>query len=313
MPIQRVEGLTYGVEDVAAGTKFFEDLGLEKVESGAKGATFRTPTNQSIHVRPMTDASLPSAPESGPTMREALWGVDSKASLEAIGAELSKDREVKRTPDGAIHSRDDSGFAIAFAVADPKPAEAQALRYNAYESSGRVNERIAHRKALKPTRIGHVVYLIPNDDQKHRRSEFYLERLGFKLTDRAKRVGDFMRVGGVADHHSLLMMWVRQKPLKFDHAALEVPHFDDVLASGELMKQRGWKPVWGPGRQSLGSHVFWHFENPCGGEIELFTDMDRFDDSWVAKVWEDATPGGVWSVGDPPAFVQQGRGGPPQH
>jgi hypothetical protein len=311
MPIQRVESLFYGVDDVARGTKYFEDFGVEKVEGGEKGATFRTPTNQFIHVRPMSDASLPSAPESGPTMREAVWGVDSKAALEAIGAELSKDREVKRTADGILHSRDEAGFAIAFGVTNPTPASPEDLNYNAYQTSGRVNRRIEHRTAIKPTRIGHIVYLIPNDDQKLKRSEFYQQRLGFKLTDRAMRVGDFMRVGGTADHHSVLMMWVRQKPLRFDHVAFEMPHFDDVLMSGNLMKERGWKPVWGPGRQSLGSHIFWHFENPCGGEVELFNDMDRFDDSWQPKVWDNQTPGPAWMFGENPAATGFGAPGAP--
>jgi hypothetical protein len=76
------------------------------------------------------------------------------------------------------------------------------------------------------------------------------------------------------------------------------------------MHSRGWKDTWGPGRQSLGSHVFWHFENPCGGEIEFFTDMDRFDDSWQPKVWEDTTPGPVWMIGEGPPELRRGMGPP---
>ena len=55
MTIKRVESLTYGADDPSAGIKFHEDLGLEKVESGANGATFRTPSNQYIHVRKSSD------------------------------------------------------------------------------------------------------------------------------------------------------------------------------------------------------------------------------------------------------------------
>src|SRR3954463_8769185 len=112
MSIQRVESVTYGVADMAAGTKFFDDLGLEKIESGAKGATYRTPTNQFVHVRPMEDASLPKAPEDGPTNRETLWGVDSKESLEKLGAELSQDREGKRTAGGGRQPGGGTRFGI---------------------------------------------------------------------------------------------------------------------------------------------------------------------------------------------------------
>jgi catechol 2,3-dioxygenase-like lactoylglutathione lyase family enzyme len=309
VPIQRIESLTYGVADVALGTRFLEDLGLEKVEAGETGASFRTPTNQFVHLRRMDDPALPAAPESGPTLRETVWGVDSRQSLEAIGADLARDREVKLGADGSLHAHDETGFALGFAVANATRAAPQAPAYNNYESSRRVNERVAHRLAMQPTRIGHVVYLI-RPEGRERASAFYLERLGFRLTDRSVRVGDFMRVQGTADHHSLLLMWIRQKPVRFDHAALEVAGFDDVLASGGHMASRGWKGTWGPGRQSLGSHVFWHFENPCGGEIELFTDMDRFDDDWQPKVWEDATPGPVWTIGEGPAELRRGMAAP---
>ena len=315
MPIQRIESLTYGVEDVATGVRYFEDLGLDKVEGGAAGATFRTPTDQHVFLRRMDDPALPPAPESGPTMREPVWGVDSKATLEAIGAELAKDRDVKATQDGILHSRDETGFAIAFGLANPAPAAPEVPRYNNYDATRRVNERVAHRGRACPTRIGHIVYLIANDANREKASSFYLDRLGFRLTDRSLRVGDFMRVSGPADHHSLLLMWIRQKMVRFDHAALELPGFDDVLATGAYMTGRGWKAGMGPGRQSLGSHVYWHFDNPCGGEIEYFTDMDRFDDSWQAKMWEDRTPGPVWILGEDPAAMMRppsaGGGRPP--
>jgi catechol 2,3-dioxygenase-like lactoylglutathione lyase family enzyme len=299
MAIERIERLTYGVADMAAGVRYFEDLGLKKLDAGASGAEFSTPTNQRVVLRRVDDPSLPRAPESGPTMRETTWGVDSKAALEALGAELSRDRDVKVDAEGTLHSHDVTGFAIAFAVSQPVDAEPAAQGYNQHRSSGRVNQRIPHRKTMTPTRIGHVVYLILPEGREEA-SAFYLDRLGFRLTDRSVRVGDFMRVGGTADHHSLLLMWIRQKLVRFDHAALELPGFDDVLSSGAHMSERGWKPVWGPGRQSLGSHVFWHFENPCGGEIEYFTDMDRFDESWPTTVWEQQTPGAPWMLGDVP-------------
>jgi hypothetical protein len=318
MPIERIETLTYGVADMAEGIRYWEDIGLERIEAGAKGATFRTPTNQYVFLRDMNDASLPKAPESGPTMREPVWGVDSADTLQKIAAELSKDREVKETPDGIIHAHDEIGFAVAFGLTDPRPAEPEAPRYNNYTATRRVNERVTMRGRAKPTRIGHIVYLIANDERKAKASAFYLDRLGFRLTDRAARVGDFMRVQGPADHHSLLLMWIRQRVVRFDHAALELPGFDDVLATGAYMTKQGWKSGMGPGRQSLGSHVYWHFDNPCGGEIEYFTDMDRFDDSWKPVVWDEntRTPGAVWLLGeDPGESIRRATpgGGPPSH
>ncbi len=39
MGIQRVESMTYCVEDMARGVRVFEDWGLAKIEAGADGAS----------------------------------------------------------------------------------------------------------------------------------------------------------------------------------------------------------------------------------------------------------------------------------
>lgn len=307
MSIKRIENVTYGVADMAAGIRFFDDIGLEKVEEGAHGASFRTPVNQFIHLRHLNDVSLPAVPEAGPTLREVVWGVDSKASLDALGAELARDREVKASADGALHTRDETGFAIAFAVSRPVEAIIEPHAQNGFGSTRRLNRRFEKIPKPQPLRLAHVVYLIkPEGGDKA--CDFYLNRVGFKLTDAAGYLGKFMRVPGIADHHSLLFMWVRKIPVKFDHIAFEMKGFDDVMSAGPYMQERGWKPTWGPGRQPLGCHMFWHFDNPCGGEVEFFTDMDRFDDSWEPMIWKDKSPGSPWTLDDQiPKIESQGR------
>ncbi|MBT6292873.1 MAG: glyoxalase, partial [Rhodospirillaceae bacterium] len=42
MAILRPEKIIYGVEDMEAGVRYFEDWGLELVESGETGADFKT-------------------------------------------------------------------------------------------------------------------------------------------------------------------------------------------------------------------------------------------------------------------------------
>ena len=160
MTIKRVESLTYGADDPSAGIKFHEDLGLEKVESGANGATFRTPSNQYIHVRKSSDTSIPTAPEGRNAMVECTWGVDSKQALEALGSELAKDRQVRRDADGTIHTQDETGFNIAFRVSTPDVVNFDPPDINLVTMNGRINkikDRDMDRQA-KPIRIGHVVW-----------------------------------------------------------------------------------------------------------------------------------------------------------
>lgn len=306
MAITRIESVTYGAADVATGIRFFNDIGLEQVEAGANGAVFRTPVNQFIHLRDINDAALPKSPESGSTMRELTWGVDTPASLDALGASLSTDREVTRSADGTLHSRDDAGFAVAFRVANPVELKIEPHPLNGFGVSRRVNARVQKIPKPRPLRLAHAVYLI-KPDAGEAACDFYVKRLGFKITDQAGYLGKFMRVPGIADHHSLLYMWIRKVFTKFDHIAFEVPGFDDVMSSGPHLEKLGWKPTWGPGRQPLGCHTFWHFENPCGGEVELFTDMDRFDDAWETVTWTQS-PGSPWTLDDQIPNIEGQRG-----
>src|SRR5579872_163082 len=117
MKILRVEELVFGAEDVAAGTRYFDDWGLEAIERTDKGGDFTMPSGQVIKVRSASDGSLPMTSEAGSTLREAIWGVDNRGSLDAIAAELSKDRQVRRDADGTLHTVDPHGFGIGFRVA----------------------------------------------------------------------------------------------------------------------------------------------------------------------------------------------------
>ena len=93
-------------------------------------AVFRTPENQFIHLRGAGDDTLAASPEAGPTICETVWGVDDKAGLDAIGAELSKDREVTEDADGVLHSKDETGFSIAFQVSDRTVMDLDAPKFN---------------------------------------------------------------------------------------------------------------------------------------------------------------------------------------
>ena len=63
MGIQRIESLVFGAADMAEGARYFDDWGLEAVERGATGVTYRLPENQTVIVRAADDPSLPSAPD----------------------------------------------------------------------------------------------------------------------------------------------------------------------------------------------------------------------------------------------------------
>jgi hypothetical protein len=80
--------------------------------------------------------------------------------------------------------------------------------------------------------------------------------------------------------------------------AFEVSSFDQMMVGGTNMLEHGATSVSGPGRHSLGSNWFWYFNNPCGGDIEYFADMDRMNDNWEPRFWDKAPPYARWMMGE---------------
>jgi catechol 2,3-dioxygenase-like lactoylglutathione lyase family enzyme len=296
MTIQRIEALLYGADDVAASARFFADWGLEKVESGAAGAILRTPENQFVHIRAMDDPALPASPEGGATLYETVWGVDGKAGLEAVGAELSSDRDVAVDTDGTLRTTDETGFSIAFRPADRTDLEFDVPQYNVGDVTPRMNRPIDPDMRARPLRIGHVVFTIPKQGAAEA-CAFYRERLNFRLSDRAMDTGDFMRCEGALDHHSLFLAH-RMDKAAFGHAAFELGGFDEIMLGGKYMAKQGWDTRTRPGRHIMGSNLFWYFKCPCGGATEYFADMDRLDDDWEPRIFEENPGYAMWMLED---------------
>lgn len=298
MSILRVESVIYGIEDIQDGKRFLSAWGLDEIEGGDNGAVFKTLENQDMVIRKVDDAALPPAIETGSTVREIVWGVDTQASLDALGVELSKDRDVVVDDAGTLHTTDDSGFHIAFRVAAVTPADVAEATYNFHENVTRVNAGSQQEVNAKPTplRIGHVVYSVEAAGNWEAAS-FYLDRLGFRMTDRAVDAGTFMQCDGSNFHHCLLL-YHRGDHRRWNHLAFEVANFDALMSSGTYISEEGWKTTSGPGRHSLGSNIFWYFKCPLGGEIEYFADMDRMDENWEPRTWDEAPAYARWMMGD---------------
>jgi len=297
MPITRVESLVYGVADIAAGVRYYRDWGLDLVEQGTRGAVFATPAGQTIRILPHDDRALPAAPDGdGSTLRHAVWGVDSADDLEALAGALADDREVVRDADGSLRTVDECGFSIGLAVSRPQPVDVAPPLVNLNQNEQRLNAFVEGIEQARPLRLGHIVYFVPKQGAE-RQSEFYLDRLGFRLSDRTLGRGDFMRCAGSRDHHNLFLLQ-RDGAAAFNHAAFEVRNFDEIMMGGSFMKQQGWVPDTTPGRHILGSNLYWYFRNPCGGNTEYFADMDCMDDDWQPRIWENAPGFSLWSIDD---------------
>jgi catechol 2,3-dioxygenase-like lactoylglutathione lyase family enzyme len=301
MAILRIEGVRYGVDDLATSTRFFSDVGLQPLRLEPEVSVFRTPVNQFVELRLVDDPTLPAAVGEPIGVREMVWGVDDERGLAAIRQELSNDRPMSDDDEGVLHSQDLTGYGIAFKVASIVPPEQRQRRTNTPTDIGRLNDATTNYGRAHPVRLMHIAMDVPKEGHDEA-NDFYLSRLGFKAVDRVLPVGTFMQCEGNLEHHNLLLVH-RTDRASTNHLSMEVWDHDEVIEGGNYMTEQGWKEARRLGRHTIGSNVFRFFQAPCGGRIELAADMDRVDKSFKTRVWEKAPPHHLWILkfpGDAP-------------
>jgi catechol 2,3-dioxygenase-like lactoylglutathione lyase family enzyme len=84
MSVLGVQTIVYGVDDLDACTRFYDDFGLQALRRDQRGADFGLAEGSRVLLRRSDDPELPPAFAAGPGAREIIWGVDSAASLEAL-------------------------------------------------------------------------------------------------------------------------------------------------------------------------------------------------------------------------------------
>ena len=282
MEIIGLDSIVYGVENMADCVRFNEDFGLEKVDSSAKGATFKTVDNATVVLRPINDPTLPPAVTPGSQLRQMIWGVSSARALDAIGAELSKDRPVKRDAEGTLWSTDPIGFGIGFRIAQHQLIVAESVPVNVPGRPARINTRFKFTERPAVLHLGHVVVHCQNLEES---TAFYRDRLGFKLSDWFPDMGQFLRAGLSHDHHNIFLFKLGDLA-GVNHASYQMRTFDDLAVAGEHLEKKGWKSLTGPGRHHIGSNYFWYFHSPCGGAAEYHADIDYLTDDWVPREWK---------------------------
>lgn len=279
MNIVGLDSLIFGVDDVDACTQYFIDYGL----TPAGGGGFEALDSTSVVIKPLDDASLPPALQTGSMLRKTIYGVAGESTLDAIALELGKDRDVRRLDDGSLETVDDLGFVLGFQVTVRKPLSLPVERIN---SPGAAAQRPANEIGAdpaadpKPRTLSHVVYFVPDAKKGE---AFYAERLGFVTTDRFIDAGPFMRPAGTCEHHTLFLIDTPDFMQGCEHFTFHVGGPTELLMAGTRFCEKGYESFWGPGRHLFGSNWFWYFNSPLGCRVEYDADMDLHDDDWVAR------------------------------
>lgn len=273
MNILGLEELVFGVEDISGAAQYLVDYGLTPAVVSEVGGRFEAADGTAVVIWQPDHPQLPAPMSPTAMIRETVYRVADEVTLEAIAEEMARDRPVRRGPNGSVHVRDDMGFALGFKVSR--------RRHTLPPGLPTVNEIGADpRMPVVPQTLSHVVYFVPDHEKAER---FYIERLGFRVTDRFTGVGPFLRCAGSQDHHCLFMIQAPEFMKGVEHFTFHFASGTHVLLGGTRFAQKGYQSFWGPGRHLFGSNWFWYFNSPFGCKMEFDAEMDLHDDSWVAR------------------------------
>lgn len=147
----------------------------------------------------------------------------------------------------------------------------------------------------RPDRLSHINI---NTTDLERDIAFYVDGLGFTVTDRSKIMG-FVRTN--SDHHTIVLATAPAETL--NHIAFNHRNWEDVMkASGRMVDEK--HPMgWGPGRHGPGDNVFAYFLDPFGIVVEHTAEMLQVDETYRVGGPKDWTwpPGRIdhWGIAPP--------------
>ncbi len=132
-----------------------------------------------------------------------------------------------------------------------------------------------------PRKLGHVNVLTQDV---RRLAAFYVDELGFAVSDRLGDEGIWLRLN--ADHHVHAML--EKDVTHFHHFALELRDIGEVRLLLDHLARHGRWVVWGPGRHGVAASIFAYIRIPEEELIvELYCDMEQLLPGHEPRDWED--------------------------
>jgi catechol 2,3-dioxygenase-like lactoylglutathione lyase family enzyme len=189
----------------------------------------------------------------------------------------------------AILLQDPSGFPVRVVHGVPElPVLPERAPLPLNFGSGPVRANATQRPARHPAEIQRLGHVVLGTTRFTAALDWYLNTLGlivsdFLYLDGQRQRGPVMafircNLGSVpADHHTLAMLL--QPRTGYVHSAYQLTDLDEVAASGEYLRDHGYRHAWGLGRHIQGSQIFDYWRDPDKLMFEHYTDGDVFDSS----------------------------------
>jgi catechol 2,3-dioxygenase-like lactoylglutathione lyase family enzyme len=295
-PLIKVAGLAwleFEKPDLDAAERFLADFGFTVAD--------RTPETLLLRGRWAGPACL--VVRGGPRARFAGTAYRAAARADLDRLARGTGGTVTAHPGGhVVVLRDPSGFPVRVVYGVPEfPAlpERGPLPLNFGPQPERVNG--TQRPEQRPAEIERLGHVALGTTRFRAALDWHLDTLGLIVSDFLHLDGQrergpamaFIRCdqGTVpADHHTLAMALMPRTG--YLHSAYQLTDLDEVAASGEYLRQRGYRHAWGIGRHIQGSQIFDYWRDGDRLMFEHYADGDVFDSS-VQPGWAPLSVSGL--------------------
>jgi catechol 2,3-dioxygenase-like lactoylglutathione lyase family enzyme len=302
MTLHRLTSITMGVPNVAETAAYYTDFGLKPGEAapggsgGSAGETWFSTRDGGRQLRIVP----------APTRRlvDLHVGVDDADDLDRAAGNLRRlGVDVERGPDWISAVEKTTGARAYLEITGRLTQDA--VPATPYTGPGRT-ERPGGRAPgvlrdgpVAPRKLGHAVM---GSTDPETTEAFFVSGLGFKISDRIKGAGSFMRCS--TDHHNVLVLGA---PVSFlHHTSWQVDDVDEIgRGAHAMLEDHPERHVWGLGRHYGGSNFFWYLKDPAGNFSEYYSDMDCIidDQLWTPEELEGARGLFSWGPPPPPSFL----------
>jgi catechol 2,3-dioxygenase-like lactoylglutathione lyase family enzyme len=144
-----------------------------------------------------------------------------------------------------------------------------------------VARHTADLPGFHPRKLGHINCMT---EDVGRLSSWYVETLGFRITDYLGDEGIWLHLN--ADHHVHAML--QKTPAHFHHIAFELVDWGEIRVALDHLAKHGRWCIWGPGRHGVAASNFAYIRLPEEDLIvELLCDIEQLSPSHVPRHWED--------------------------
>ncbi len=246
------------VTDIAASAHFYEDVvGLKRME-GPNGELWLRCSDKPY------DLILTEGPEPG--LAAVGFELENRGELDKAFAHVTalNYSPVRTTPDDCATRKVEAGFT--FTNPDTN------LLVDFYVGQAIATETFEPTVA-KIARLGHVVINVADYSKAHK---FWIDDLGFAISDHVPGRIAFLRAWPNALHHTFALLQGESDTL--NHINFMVTDIDDVGQAMNRMKKADVPIVFGPGRHLPSTSIFLYYLDPDQMTVEYSFGMEEIEE-----------------------------------